>query len=185
MIVDPRDDILINDYIHTIKQQEIVLWEGKMAPIELTNRWLKNEILFQLPLLFLLIGMAIATFLIHVGLTLMIGYLFFLEKQQNLIRQNKLKYSHYIITPKQCIFIHCHKQQIHINNTPTHSIQKTSTYRTPKGEISVFLHTNQPTEFEMFYYTDHTKTSSIGFVNVGRQASTITKVIRDQVLKEI
>lgn len=190
MTIDPKDNILVKDYIHTIKQQEIVLWEGKMVPVEIKNTLLKDEILLIITLVFLLIGISIATFLIHVGLTLITlsillgGYLFSLQKEQKTIRQNKLKYSHYIITSKQCICIHWYKQQIHINSIAAKSIQKISTYRTANGEISILFHTNYPIDFEMSYYTNNTKTDTIGFINIGRQASTITKVIRDQVLKE-
>ncbi|MBL4651172.1 MAG: hypothetical protein JKY03_15690 [Aureispira sp.] len=97
---------------------------------------------------------------------------------------NKLKYNRYLVTSKQCIFIHWYQQQIHINTLAANSIQKVQTDRNSNGEISVIFHTKQAVNFEMSYYIDNQKTDSIGFVNIGQQANKITKIIRAQVLRE-
>lgn len=190
MILDLEDDVLAQDYIKAIKQQEHVLWEGRMVPIAIKSTFFKNEILLIVNLILLFIGLSISTFLPYFGFSLIVlavllgAYLFYLDKQQKVTQYYKLKHNKYIITPKQCIFIHWYQQQIHINTLAAASIQKVRTYRNPNGEISVVFHTKQAIDFEMAYYIDNEKTDSIGFINIGQQAQKITKIIREQVLRE-
>jgi hypothetical protein len=190
MILDLEDYALAEDYIKTIKQEEIVLWEGRMAPIGVKSILLKNEILLIITLLLLLIGLSIATFSPPFGYTLIIlaallgSYLFYLHQQQEITQYYKLKHSRYIVTPKQCVFIHWYQQQIHINTLLASSIQKVQTDRNSNGEISVIFHTKQAADFEMSYFIDNEKTDSIGFINIGQQANKITQIIRKKVLRE-
>lgn len=191
MILDQEDYALVSAYIKAIKQQETVLWEGRMTPIDIKNTLPKDEVLLIINLVLLLIGLSIASFLPLFGFVLIIGsvllfrYLFNLQKQQKATQYYKLKHSKYLVTPKRCVVIHWYQDQIHINTVSATSIQKVQTYRTPNGEISVLFDTKPSSDFEMAYYIDNAKTDSIGFINIGRQANQITTLIREQVLKEI
>jgi len=191
MILALEDYTLAQDYLKTIKQQEAVLWEGRMVPIDIKNILPKDEILLIVILVLFLTGISIATFLPHYGLAVVLftaflsGYLFLLQTKQKNIRYYKLKYNRYLLTKKKCIFIHWYQQQIHINSIPVNSIQEVQTYRTSNGEVSILFHTKPASNFEMSYYVDNEKTDSVGFINIGQQANRITKIIHEQVLKEV
>ncbi|WP_052594183.1 hypothetical protein [Aureispira sp. CCB-QB1] len=190
MIIDPEDYSLVRDYINTIKAQEAILWEGRMIPLEVKNTLFKDEILLIINLILLLIGISIATFLIHIGLTIIIlsillgAFLFILQQRQKDIQQNKLKYSKYLITSKQCILVHWYQQQIHINAVSAKSIKQVQTHRNTNGEIAVLFHTKQAINFEMSYFIDDKNTDFIGFINIGNQANRVTKIIREHLLQE-
>lgn len=190
MILAPEDYALALDYIKAIKQQETVLWEGRMVPINIKSKPQVNEILLIINLILFSVGLSITVFSPVLGFALITisvllsRYLFSLNKQQKATQYNKLKYNRYLVTYKQCIFIHWYQHQIHINTLAANSIQKVQTHRNPNGEISVNFHTKQALDFEMSYYIDNQDTDFIGFLNIGQQANRVTKIIREQVLRE-
>jgi hypothetical protein len=73
MILDQEDYALVSAYIKAIKQQETVLWEGRMTPIDIKNTLPKDEVLLIINLVLLLIGLSIASFLPLFGFVLIIG----------------------------------------------------------------------------------------------------------------
>jgi hypothetical protein len=190
MILAPEDYALAQDYIKAIKQQETVLWEGRMIPLDIKSTPQVDEILLIISLILFSVGLSITVFSPALGLGLIISsvllssYLFSINKQQKATQYNKLKYNRYLITSKQCIFIHWHQHQIHINTLASNSIKKVQTHRNPNGEISVNFSTKQAVDFEMSYYIDNQNTDFIGFLNIGQQATKVTKIIREQVLRE-
>lgn len=190
MILAPEDHTLAKDYIRTIKQQETVLWEGRMVPVEIKNAPQIDEILLIINLILFSIGLSIITFSPSFGgililLSILLAtYLFLINKQQKDTQYDKLKHSRYLVTPKQCIFIHWHQQEIHINTLSANSIQKVQTYRNSNGETSVIFHTKQAVDFEMSYYVDNEKTDSVGFINIGQDANKVVKIIREKLLRE-
>lgn len=190
MILDPEDHSLVQDYLKAIKQQETVLWEGRMIPIPIKNAPQIDEILIIVNLILFSIGLSILTFSIGFGSILILlaillsSYLFSVNQRHKKNQYHKLKHNRYLLTKKQCIFIHWYQQEIHINTLAANAIQKVQTERSPLGETSVIFHTKQAVDFEMVYYIDNEKTSFVGFINIGKEANKITKIIREQILRE-
>jgi hypothetical protein len=190
MILASEDHALAQDYIKVIKQQEQVLWEGRMYPIEIKSAPQIDEILIIVNLILISVGLSILTFSLVFGgiliaLSLLLStYLFLVNKKQKDTQYYKLKHNRYLVTPKKCIFIHWYQQEIHINTLAANSIQKVKTDRNSNGEISVIFHTKHAVDFNMSNYIDNEKMTSVGFINVGQEANKITKIIREQLLRE-
>lgn len=190
MILDSSDYALVQDYIHIIKKQELVFWEGKMVEDFPKDNSTQDELFIIISLLTLLLGLSIATFLLHIGLTLMvlamlIGYFsHYLKSLQEHTRKQKLNYTQYIITSKRFIFITEHQQKIHINSLYPKEIKKMSTHQNSDGELSIFFITQNPPKFHTYYYYSNQKTPFIGFINIGNAQQKVLSIIKNQLFLE-